>query len=273
MKKAVVAIVGRGGVGKSMIAKELACIYASKAGFSKEDNTRVLLIDTNFSFSTQAFTNKISTLQYDFADLVNDHRKLNLTREEYKKKYDWSYLQKYMWLDEGKNLYFLTVSPKSKGAQEMKPQELSKPEANTIYEALGELFDVIIIDCNNGWGGEVLAAMMLSTTIVFVNEDNLSSHQKIMQLRRELVARGLGGKLASSAVLICNKVDPAHTFMSPVLTSAYLDLPLAATLPNIPELFLSSTDKPPVSRAFRQIGEPLYKLAGDIVREEIPYDR
>lgn len=266
MKKAFIAVAGTGGAGKSFLARELAVAYADKRGLSQTDNIRVLLIDANLDVSSQTCNFKLLPSRYDFTDLITEHKRLSLRRDDALEYYNWAFLQKYLSYDEARNLYILsnTKNRPTKGG-------VSHPDAITIYKALFNQFDIIVCDLSNTWDGENMAAFEMATDIIFVNTDTKTSHLKIMNCRRQLIGRGMKDKLENNSFLVCNMYRPDHTFMSPLATSAYLDLPLIGIIPYDMEVQYILNVNALVADSNETIAKAVYDIAGKLVHENMQY--
>lgn len=265
MKQSVISIISpAGGVGKSTISKELACIF----GATKIDGKplSVCLVDGNLTFGCQRALFRVSYTQHDLGTWLSDHRRLLGTMDygSIEDLYTWSYMEKYISRIGEHNVYLITAPEACRGGLDM-----TSAEANTLIRTLRRLFDVIIIDTANDLSSLTVSAMELSSSVFFVINDDQRSLTKMLSLRQALVRQKMIETISGKAGVIFNKYpgDRRSRFADPSAVEDILQFPVVSVIPYFADTIYYNNRSKSLALSNTSLSDPLLSLARHIVPE------
>lgn len=265
MKQSVISIISpAGGVGKSTISKELACIFGATRIDGKP--LSVCLVDGNLMFGCQRALFRVSYTQHDLSTWLSDHRKLVGTMDygSIEELYTWSYMEKYISRINEHNVYLITAPEKCRGGLDM-----TSSEANTLIRTLKRLFDVIIIDTANDLSSLTVSAIELSSKALFVINDDQRSLTKMLALRQTLIRQKMIESVSGKAEIIFNKYSQNRNqrFADPATVEDILQFPVVSVIPYFADSIYYNNRSKSLALSNTSLSDPLLKLARHIIPE------
>lgn len=264
MRQSVIAVISpAGGVGKSTLSKELACVYgATVAGGAP---LRVCLVDADLSFGSQRALLHVPSTQYDAGTWLRETRERAAAggREALESSLTWECMQRYMHHSAEHGVYLL-ASPGRADALDM-----TAAEADLLLRTLKRFFDVIIVDTPNNKSNMTLASMELATDILLVINDDNRSVSKCLMLRRELLSRGTLAGVQPRTRIVFNRYtrNARRRYMTADMAEEMLGFPVAVTIPEFADTVYYNNRCRPLSLTRTPFAAPVRRLAASIVPE------
>ncbi|MEM5805345.1 MAG: AAA family ATPase [Candidatus Aenigmatarchaeota archaeon] len=229
MTRIIGILAGKGGVGKTTVAINLACALGLL-------NKKVSLIDFNFTTSHLAIEFGIIP-QITFNNVLRNETKIeNAIYPCY-------------------NIFLL---PTSLSFYDLSDIELSDIKSK-IKDSLND-FDIVLLDSAPGFGREALATIQASDEVIFVVNPTMAAVVDAMkgrQLALQLGANPLG--------IVVNKYRGKSFELKPEELSNLIELPLLATIKEDVDFLKSEAAKIPLVFYKRNKAEEFFRLAYSLI--------
>jgi len=232
MTKVIGVMSGKGGVGKTTVALNLACALG-------KINKKVGLVDFNFTTSHLAIE----------CGIVPQMTLNNVLRSEAK-------IENVLY-----SSHNIFVVPASINLQDLKSVELSNIK-NRIKELFSG-FDVVILDSAPGFGREAMAALQASDEVIFVANPTLPSIVDVLKCKH--LASQLG---AYPLGVVINKYRNKGFELKSEEISGFVELPLLAMIKEDEDFLKSEASKTPYVFYRRKKAEEFHKLAAMVSGKE-----
>lgn len=225
-------LAGKGGVGKTTVAINLACALGSL-------NKKISLVDFNFTTSHLAIE----------LGIIPQTTLNNVLRNE-------AEIENTLYL-----CHNIFVVPASLSLHDLVNIDLSniKPKIKDLLNG----FDIVLLDSAPGFGREALATIEASDDVILVANATMTAVADIMkckQLALQLGAKPLG--------LVINKYRGKGFELSPEEISNVIDLPLLATVKEDEDFLKSEAAKIPLVFYKRNKTEEFFRLACSLIGKE-----
>jgi MinD-like ATPase involved in chromosome partitioning or flagellar assembly len=232
MTRVIGILAGKGGVGKTTIAINLACALGSI-------NKRISLVDLNFT---------TSHLAVEFG-IIPQTTLNNVLRNEAKME------------DAVHNCFNIFVVPASLSLYDLANIDLAniKPKIKDSFNN----FDIVLLDSAPGFGREALATMQASDEVIFVVNPTMAAIADIMrckQLALQLGVNPLG--------VVVNKYRDKSFELEPDEISSLVELPVLATIKEDEDFLKSEAAKVPLVFYKRNKAEEFFRLACSLTGKE-----
>jgi MinD-like ATPase involved in chromosome partitioning or flagellar assembly len=225
MTRIIGVLAGKGGVGKTTVAINLACALGLL-------NKRVSLIDFNFTTSHLA-------IEFGVVPQVTLN---NVLRNEAKIE------------NAIHPCYNVFVVPASLSLYELSDIELSevKPKIKNLLNS----FEIVILDAAPGFGKEALATMQSSDDVIFVVNPTMASITDTMKCKQLAIKLGI-----NPLGIVVNRYKGKDFEIEPERIAGLVELPLLAAIKEDDEFLKSEAVRMPLVLHKRNKGEEFLKLA------------
>jgi MinD-like ATPase involved in chromosome partitioning or flagellar assembly/DNA-binding NarL/FixJ family response regulator len=211
----VVLYGGKGGVGKSVLATNLACALA------KETGARVALVDLDLQFGdigvllnlpmTQSISDVVDSIGSADAAFITD-----------------------MMAQGPAGIRVLTAATSPELADLVSPEHVQK-----ILGELRRVFDFVVVDTSSHLGDTTLAALDMASQVILVTALSIPSVKNAKLALRLLETLSITN---SSITLVLNRCE-AHTEFNKESIESHLKFPIAVQLPHDPRTVVNSINR------------------------------
>ena len=232
MTRIIGILAGKGGVGKTTVAINLACALGML-------NERTGLVD--FNFTTSHLSMELGLLpQLTLNDVLKNEAKIENAMYP---------------------CFNIHVVPASLSLNDLVDIEISDIKTK-LKESLGS-FDIVLIDSAPGFGREALMSLQASDEAIFVVNPTVSAIADVMkckQLAHQLNVNPLG--------IVVNKYRRKSFELSPEEISNLVELPVLATINEDEDFLKSEAAKTPFVFYKRNKADEFFKLASSLTGKE-----
>ncbi len=206
---------GKGGVGTSVLAANLACALAREAG------ARVALVDLDLQFGdvgvllnlpqTQSISDLVAAIDQVDADFVND-----------------------VMADGPAGIRVLPAATSPELADLVAPEHVHK-----ILELLRTMFDFIVVDTSSNLGDVTLTALDMASNVILVTAPSITSVKNAKLALRLLETISIP---TGAVTLVLNRCE-AHTEFNKDSIESHLKFPITIQVPHDPRTIVNSINR------------------------------
>jgi pilus assembly protein CpaE len=206
---------GKGGVGKSVLAVNLACSLARETG------ARVALIDLDLQFGDLGVLLNLPQTQ-SITDLVENIGVL-----------DADFVREIMPQGPG-GVYVLPTPPSPELADLVTPEHVQ-----TIFGVLRSMFDFIVVDTSSHLGDITLTALDQASRVVLVTAMSIPAVKNAKLALKLFETLAIG---AERVTVVLNRSE-AHTEFNQESIEAHLKFPIAVQIPHDPRTMINAINR------------------------------
>jgi MinD-like ATPase involved in chromosome partitioning or flagellar assembly len=232
MTRIIGILAGKGGVGKTTVAINLACALGLL-------NKKVSLVDFNFTTSHLA-------LEFGIVPRITLN---NVLRNEANIE------------DALYPCFNIFIVPASLNLSDLANIEISNLKSQ--IKNLFNNFEIVLLDSAPGFGREALAAIQVSDEIIYVVNPTITSIVDIIKCKQLSIQLG-----ATPLGIVINKYRDKDFELKPEEISNLTELPLLATIKEGEEFLKSEAARVPLVFVKRNKAEEFFKLACSIIGKE-----
>jgi Flp pilus assembly CpaE family ATPase len=206
---------GKGGVGTSVLAANLACALSREAG------ARVALVDLDLQFGdvgvllnlpqTQSISDLVAAIDQMDPDFVND-----------------------VMADGPAGIRVLPAATSPELADLVAPEHVQK-----ILEMLRKMFDFVVVDTSSNLGDVTLTALDLASSVILVTAPSITSVKNAKLALRLLESISIP---TGAVTLVLNRCE-AHTEFNKDSIESHLKFPITIQVPHDPRTVVNSINR------------------------------
>ncbi|HXA43378.1 MAG TPA: response regulator [Candidatus Solibacter sp.] len=206
---------GKGGVGTSVLAANLACALAREAG------ARVALVDLDLQFGdvgvllnlpqTQSISDLVAAIDQMDADFVSD-----------------------VMADGPAGIRVLPAATSPELADLVAPEHVQK-----ILELLRRMFDFVVVDTSSNLGDVTLTALDMASNVILVTAPSITSVKNAKLALRLLESISIP---TGAVTLVLNRSE-AHTEFNKDSIESHLKFPITIQVPHDPRTIVNSINR------------------------------
>ena len=206
---------GKGGVGTSVLAVNLACVLAREAG------ARVALVDLDLQFGdvgvllnlpqTQSISDLVAAIDQVDADFVSD-----------------------VMADGPAGIRVLPAATSPELADLVAPEHVQK-----VLELLRTMFDFVVVDTSSNLGDVTLTALDMASNVILVTAPSITSVKNAKLALRLLESISIP---TGAVTLVLNRCE-AHTEFNKDSIESHLKFPITIQVPHDPRTIVNSINR------------------------------